>query len=98
MCASDGIQSPPIRGALEFVHATRMKHPPRSRDDFPHSRGDKHFVGSRERSNARTDVDSHAGNVVTANLRLTNVDARTNLDTQRLNGGDDRRRTVDRPT
>jgi len=43
-------------------------------------------------------VDGHAGNVTTANLHFTNVDAGTDLDPQRVHRGDNRCWTVDRHT
>src|SRR3954464_12420432 len=89
-------QRPVPRDAVERLHAALLE--PQSRAYYGpvrRARG-QHLAGSRQRGDARGDVDGHAADVVADDLALAGVQADPDLQPHRPNGLDDGLRTAHR--
>src|SRR5947208_3302271 len=84
-CASrnHGVNRPRSRNALQFVLATILKLQPAPGDEIGHSPTHEHFAWSSHRRHTLADMHSDAADVVTAQLHLSRVEPRTNLDAER---------------
>ena len=79
------------------MKATILERERAANDRAEHSARDEHLAGSRERANARGDVDGHAADILADQLTLTCVHANAHLDPELACGGGDLKGTAQSP-